>query len=62
MTNETRQAMKLVKKRYPFSVSIKVAPFYGWAIVVAKGSDRAIVMKQRTEESAWLAAADAVKG
>jgi hypothetical protein len=35
-------------------VSIKVDPFYGWAILVSNSSKMALVQKQRTEESAWI--------
>ena len=61
MSSEVKTAMKLVKKRYPFATSVKADPFYGWAIVIAKGSPACIVMKQRDEDAAWLAAASVVK-
>lgn len=56
-----RQAQKIVRKVYPFAVSFQDGPFYGWAILVSQGSNVALVLKQRDEETAWVAAASLIE-
>ncbi len=62
MNTEMKQAKKRVRKRWPYAVAVQQDPFYGWSILVSKMTATAIVMKKKTEEAAWLAAADAAKG
>lgn len=60
MNRQIRDAKKRVHHQYPFAVAFQADPFYGWAILVSKGSNTVIVQKKRSEEEAWLDAASVV--
>ncbi len=59
------QATKKVKKKYPFAIAIQIIDQdnhfnSGWMIKIATNG-RVLVQSQRSEDDAWLAAAEKIE-